>query len=141
MRGPYKYELLPSYPHFLEGESLIWDRFILSHPAFFERVFYDVQVGDQRPNAETLSPGIVDNKQYLGSYKIDVVGENAGVFTLVEVKKAAGAKALGQCRLYEKLLEKQNPEWGQIKKMIVTDEELPNIREIGARDGINLFVV
>jgi|CXWL01.1.fsa_nt_gi hypothetical protein len=141
MRGPYEYKLLPKYPHFLEAESLIWDRFILSHPGYFTRVWYDVQVGDQRKNAETLDLATQDNKAYLGSYKIDVVGEKEGIFVIVEVKKAATVKALGQTWLYSELYKKELAPDKEVQAMIVTDEEMPNIREVAEKDGVKLFVV
>ncbi len=141
MRGPYNFELLPKYPHFTEGEALIWDRFILANSGYFSRVWYDVSVGSFRGNEEALSPEIQENRVYLGAYKIDVVGERDGVFTIVEVKKSATTKALGEVWLYEELYKKQITPKAPVNSIIVTDEEMPNIREIAEKDGVQIFVV
>ncbi len=141
MRGPYKYELLPKYPHFTDNEALIWDRFILSHPEYFDRVWYDVQVGEFRGNEANLAQKIQDNRAYLGAYKIDVVGEKKGIFTIVEVKKSATTKAMGEVWLYEDLYKKQYAPDKVVGGIIVTDEEMPNIREVAAKGGVALFVV
>lgn len=141
MRGPYKYELLPKYAHFAENESLIWDRFILKYPGYFDHVWYDVPVGSFRGNEETLLPEIQENRAYLGAYKIDVVGEKDGIFTIVEVKKSATTKAMGEVWLYMDLYKKQYAPTVPVNGIIVTDEEMPNVREIVEKDGEQLFIV
>ena len=73
------------------GEDIsIWERFIESHPEYFDSVDYDWRVGE----------GIVPDQEWEENYKrmvtmlsqkrIDVVGWNDEKPTIVEVKKRGG---------------------------------------------------
>lgn len=141
MRGPLPYQRLNVYPHLSKHEAPLWDRFILEHPGMFEQVYYDVHTGDRRPDTTELMPEYERNAEYLGAYKIDVVGETSEYIMVIELKVQATTKALGEVWLYEHLLKKA---WGTKKPImsaIVTDVEMPHIREVCEADGVMLFVV
>lgn len=141
MRGPLPYERMNVYPHLSKREAPIWDTFIRRNPGMFTRVWYDVQVGERRADSTELAPEWERNAAYLGAYKIDVVADAGPYLLVIELKHQATTKALGEVWLYEHLLKKA---WGTEKPIlsaIVTDEEMPNIREVAEADGVQLFVV
>ncbi len=140
MRGPYKFEKLASYPHLVKAEAAIWERFIEHNPGLFQEVWYDVQVGDCRPCEEKLNEKTSANRLYLGKYKIDVLAIKDGVCYIVEIKKEATTKALGEVWLYEHLFKKENPTKNVGDPIILTDVEMPNVREVCESDGVMLAI-
>jgi len=140
MRGPQKYQIEPFYQHLTEKETEIWTRFIEKYPNYFDEVYYDWEIGSWR-GEEELAPAWEKNRAYLGKYKIDVVGRKANVWNIIEIKRSATTKALGEVWAYEFMWKQENPQYGDIGCIIVTDEEMPNIRLICEPDGVKLFIV
>ncbi len=141
MRGPYDYIVLSSYPHLSEAEGKIWTRFIISHPDFFDRVWYDVNVGSFRGDEDNLKPEYQDNREYLGSYKIDVLGQRGDKMWILEIKREATSKAMGEVWLYEHCYLEDHEGLDGVQTAIVTDKEMPNIRKVCEKDNVFLFVV
>lgn len=141
MRGPFKYELQSTYPHLSKAEAEIWNRFIVAYPEAFKQCWYDVEVGQCRPSDEKLKPEWETNRQYLGKYKIDVVGETDDFFCVIEVKHEATTKALGEVWLYEELFKDEWKPKKPVLTYIVTDTEMPNIRKVAEAEGVQIYVV
>ncbi len=141
MRGPYKYEILSKYPHVSASEADIWTRFIAKFPGFFDQVWYDVQIGGIRGDLSDLKDEWKSNAEYLGKYKIDVLGLKDGVYTIIELKKSATTKALGEVWAYDFLFKQEWKPENKVKNMIITDEEMPNIRQIAEAEEVDLVVV
>jgi hypothetical protein len=140
MRGPVPYRIEPFYQHMTEKETEIWSRFIQKYPDYFDEVWYDWEIGSWRGN-EDLKPEWARNRAYLGKYKIDAVGRKGDTYTIVEIKKAATTKALGEIWAYEFMWKQENPEAKKVECVIVTDEEMPNIRQICEAEDVKLFIV
>lgn len=141
MQGPFVYEKRYKYPHLTEGEGDIWQRFIEKYPDYFDTCWYDVELGTPRNFDTEMSEPYQSHHKYLGGYKIDVLGEKNGRKCIVEVKKQATTKALGEIWCYEFLYLKDHPEETEIDLLILTDEEMPHMREICEGDGVQLVVV
>ncbi len=136
----FPYDIMPSYPHLSENEAKIWTSFVLNHPNRFDKVYYDVCVGDFR-GKEDLKPEWDRNRRYLGKYKIDVVGVKGEETTIVELKKNATSKALGEIWLYWHLFKRDFKGEKEPKLLIITDTEMPNIREVANADNVEFIVV
>ncbi len=141
MQGPYKYEMLHKYPHLSMAESEIINRFIFKYPDAFDKAYYDVELGNIRGTTENLLPEWEKNALYLGKYKIDALFENDKFFCVVEVKKSATTKALGEIWLYDALFKKEWEPKKPVLNYIITDEEMPNIREVCEAEKVGLYVV
>lgn len=141
MRGPFKYEQLSKYPHLSKMESDIWDRFVRKYPDAYYEAYYDVELGDIRGDVSELQPEWQKDAQYLGKYKIDVLCKNSLGWTIIEVKKSATTKALGEIWLYDFLFKQEWPDRRPIFNAIVTDEEMPNIRTVAEAENVQLYVV
>ena len=141
MIGRFKFEILSKYPHLTETEGGIWTRFIQKYPKYFDSVDYDIPVGNFRGNIEDLKEEWQRNAGYLGKYKIDCVGYKGDVITIVEVKKEATTKALGEIWLYEFLYKKDKMPVERVDCLILTDYEMPNMSEICQSDNVKIIIV
>ena len=119
----------------------IWERFISQTPNAFDKVEYDVHVGDPRDNDEELSPAMERDRQALGKRKIDVVGFRDDVIFIIEIKPNAGASALGQSIMYDFLYTRDYAPQGPTVAMILTDIATPNLADLTLEHNITLIEV
>lgn len=141
MLGPHPYNQIPPKTHLSENELGIWKRCIEKFPALFDIVSYDVELGTPRGFDADRPEPYARHHAYLGGYKIDVVGDKEGQKTIVEIKHQATTKAIGEVDLYEFLYIITNESALPPKLMILTDEEMPHMREWCAKWAVELLVV
>lgn len=141
MIGPFPYGVLPNSTHLSKRENAIWSAFMRANPLPDAKCFYDVEVGGMRGSVDGLKPEWAKNAQYLGKYKIDVVLETPTWLCVIEVKGEATTKALGEIWLYDDLLQAEWKIEKPVLNWIVTDEEMPNIRAVCEKEGVELRVV
>ena len=141
MIGPVPYQVLPNKTHLSEGELNIWQRFVAKFPERFTTVCYDVELGTPRGFDPEMPLNYQKHHKYVGGYKIDVLGEKDGVKTIIEIKKQATTKALGEIWLYEFLYTGTVDKEADVKVMILTDEEMPHMREVCESDDVELVMV
>lgn len=141
MIGPFPFAAAPNRCHLSVRERRIWDVFVQQNPGYFTKVWYDVEVGGMRGTTQGLKPEWEKNAQYLGRYKIDVVGEHPDFLAVVEVKGEATTKALGELWLYDDLLKEEWTISKPVRCICLTDEEMPNIRATLEKEGYELVVV
>ncbi len=141
MQGPFNYEKRERYAHLTKGEAEIWERYVKAFPNRFDEVYYDVELGlpigydPERPEPWK------SHASYLGGYKIDVLGIKGDVSTIIEIKKMATTKALGEVWLYEYLYKAFKKPIGKCELEIVTDFEMPHMREVCEADNVKLIIV
>jgi hypothetical protein len=141
MLGPYPYTKRDSYPHLSDAEGKIWERFIAENPDRFDVCWYDVELGTPRGYDATRPEPYRSHHRYLGGYKIDVLGQKGDQLTIIELKKQATTKALGEIWLYEYMYLKEKAPEKAPRLMIITDEEMPHIQECCVADEVELVVV
>lgn len=141
MIGPVHYLQIPLRTHLSQGELEIWKRFTSLFPERFELVAYDYELGVPRNYDDTIPEKYAAHHRYLGGYKIDVIGYNKEAETIIEVKHQATSKALGEVWLYSEVYHKENPGKMMPRLMILTDEEMPHMREICEAEEVELVVV
>lgn len=141
MVGPVPYTKRPNYPHLSQGEAEIWDRYIAAFPDRFDEVWYDVELGTPRGFDPERPAPYQAHHAYLGGYKIDVLGRRGDTYTIIEVKRQATTKALGEIWLYEHLCKAYRDFAKSYQLEIVTDEEMPHIREVCLADGVMLTII
>lgn len=118
----------------------IWEHFIFNSPGYFDAVDYDVKVGkgmELPPDAE--EPYKSDMK-YLSKKRIDVVGYRNSDIYIIEIKPRAGLQALGQAKGSAELYRIEGPSDRAIYPCIITDEEMPDIRELSMKMGIKYLI-
>ena len=141
MHGRFKYEILPSYPHLSEAETIIWNRFIAIYPDFCDRCDYDVVVGDEPEINENLGPEWHRNADYLGRYKIDVVGYKSDKHYIFEIKQRAHPRAIGQAMAYMSMYQDEVGGAVDAEPVIVTDAERPNMAKLCEEHHIDYYIV
>lgn len=141
MIGRFKYELLPAYAHLSEAETEIWNRFVQKYPEFCERCNYDVVVGDLPAISENIKEEWQRNAEYLGRYKIDVVGYKGKKHFIIECKQRAGPGALGQLIAYMSMYQDEVGPDVDAEPVLITDIERPNIRALCEEHDIEYYVV
>lgn len=139
--GQYSTDKLIKYPHFFPRDIAIWERFLSSFGTNFRGFDYDIKVGSGTEPNTKLSPEYLRMQEILSKYRIDAVGYDDSHIYIIEVKPAAGTIALGQIELYTRLYKRDyNPD-RKIVGMIVTDYELPDMREVLKKKGIKYYVL
>lgn len=119
------YKLLDKYPGIRPRDEVVWDSFIMANPTAFERVWYNVHIGDPALTDDERDhmrrTGMYDVSQWL----VDVVAQVDDKFYVIEVKPNAGAGALGQAQAYAKILEAEGKLPAGSIPMVVTDAASP----------------
>jgi len=123
------------------GDLGIWLRYrprIVDH---FDRVYFNVRVGEPVPVDDGLPPEIKIMAEAVSRRRIDVVLERYTAWHLVELKYMAGAEALGQILLYKALWESDPPDDRPVNCIIVSDRANKDLSLACKTYGVELIVV
>lgn len=136
-----EYKILAKYPHLRPEDVRIWEKFIRKYPNFFGNVSYDVKVGKGRDYSMYPESKIREDMEYLSKKRIDVVGYSNGSIYVIELKPRASMSAVGQAlSLAELMRDEVGPE-KRVVPVIITDEEVPDIKDLCSRMGVLYFLV
>jgi len=141
MIGRFPYKILSKYPHLRPEDVRIWEDFIRSFPNFYESVDYDLKVGTPRQYPGKDKDIYKKDLEYLSRKRIDVVGYTHNEVHIIEVKPRASFSAIGQVIGYAELYVPYVPAGMLVSAVIVTDEEIPDIRDLCFKKGIFYFLV
>lgn len=141
MIGRFPYKILSKYPHLRPEDARIWSDFIRSYPNFYESVDYDLKVGTPRNYPGKDDDVYKKDLEYLSRKRVDVIGYTHNEIHVIEVKPRASFEAIGQVIGYAELYGPYAPEGMLVSAVIVTDEEIPDIRDLCFRKGILYFLV
>lgn len=108
-------------PGMPSGDFQVWLRYRDLTASLFEKLYFNVRVGEPVPVAEDLPPEIKEMAIALSRRRIDLVGEKGSGWSLVELKWDAGAEALGQILLYKALWLSDPPDSRPVSLSIVTN--------------------
>ena len=72
---------------------------------------------------------------------IDVVGKKGNQYTIIEIKREATSKALGEIQLYFHCFLRDWKSEAPVKTMILTDIEMPEMKQICELDDTQLIIV
>lgn len=128
------------YAHLMPKDVKIWEKFIDANPRFFSEVEYDVKVGEGRNYSLFPEGPIRSDMEYLSKKRIDVVGFSGRDVYIIELKPKAGMSAIGQVLSLAELARDIFPSTSQILPAIITDEEIPDTRNLCSKMGV-LFLI
>ena len=140
MLTPKPYGHLNKYPGMRMGDEVIWDEFVKNHPDFFLSVWYNVPLGEPFPDEDAAIEAAANGALEVSQWRIDVLGETADTFVVIELRPHADARAIGNVIAYSKLFEK---EWEPVKpvvQMILTDQISPIMETAAALCHVRLMV-
>lgn len=141
MKGRFQYKLLSKYPHLRPEDVGIWEKFIKAQPSFYLSVDYDLKVGIPRKYPGPKDDVYRKDLEYLSRKRIDVVGYRPNDIHIIELKPHASFSAIGQVIGYTKLYEPYAPEGFFVSPVIITDEIIPDMKNLCFKLGIFLFKV
>ena len=78
--------------------------------------------------------------EYLSKKRIDVVGYKRDEIHVIELKPRAGFSAVGQVLGYAKLFVVPGDAEKRIVPVVITDQEIPDVREFCLKMGV-LFLI
>lgn len=128
------------YPHLLQSDITLWERFIEANPNAFDAVEYDVHVGEGIPPDPTWEPEIAEMARILTQKRIDVVAYKGQETYIIEIKPRAGTTAIGQVITYAHLYTREYHPPRPPKKVIITDYLAPDIAPICDAEGITVLI-
>ena len=135
-----EYKKLLKYPHLGPEDSAIWDRFIEKNPGAYSAVDYDVKVGEGRDYSALPEDEYSEDLKYLSKKRIDVVAFTGNEIHVIELKPSAGLSAIGQALGLADLYRVIAPADKRVVPVVITDQILPDIEALCAKQGVWLFI-
>ena len=123
------------------GDIGIWERFLEKFPEMYKFIQYDVKVGSGTKPVEGGKDAYARDQDILSTYRIDAVGTLDGQIDIIEVKPQASTIAIGQVVTYAELYIRDFKPTEKVIPTIVTDYEVPDIRYLTRRLGVDYYVV
>lgn len=119
MPGKFNYEDRIKHPQIIGEDTEVWNRFVLNYPDKFDTVDYDVIVG-KGSTTYPFSDGISqEHWANLTKKRIDVIGWNNNVATIIEVNKKFGLLTLGQIFAHRFLYRRIYPGLATLRVLII----------------------
>jgi len=91
------------YPHLLQADIDLWERFLKLHESEYNYFDYDVRIGKGRQAEEFHDTKIKKMALDLSMRRIDVVGYKPNVIEIIEITCFGDLKCLGQLLTYPQL--------------------------------------
>jgi hypothetical protein len=130
-----------TFPGMLPREILVFQSWLKQHEMEYDRFDYNVRLGggfDPGPTwDEAIRRMAIANTQK----RVDAVGYQGNLVSLIEVKDRAGFSAIGQLVGYEALWLHENPGAQQPRLILVCNRFAPDILPVLQKQGIELNVV
>ncbi len=139
--GRFGFGKLAKYPHMKPADTEIWERFIDAHPWYFERVEYDVHIGEGADFLPTNTDTPDGRQNRLYQRKIDVVAYKEGVTTLIELKPVADTATLGQILAYKDLYTKTKKHHQNPKILVICGKIMNEMKDIYSKQKIEVMIV
>ena len=97
---PYSPLWAGRYPHMLDEDMPIWDKFRIKNASLFERIYYDVRVGGVFPGPEYGDEKMRKMYYQTTAKRIDALAELKTELWIIEVAVRPGLRATGQLMTY-----------------------------------------
>ena len=131
----------PSYFHMKKDEATIWTKFLAQTDLEFDRVVYDLHLGEGIPPEPGEPPYITTLKQAVTRKRVDAVAESPDTIWIFEVKPRIGMSCLGQLLSYYELYTKEYPTDKFVMLGAIGERKEPDIDDIFYLHAINIFLV
>lgn len=137
----YPYKKLSAYPHMLNEDRQIWERWIEHKPDIFISVQYDVHVGMEDEIDEAIEENVRGAWFDLTRWKIDVLAEDESVIYVIEVKPFANSKALGQALAYALLYKDEHNPNKIVVPVVLTNSRINTTLKAAELMGVRVWIV
>jgi hypothetical protein len=126
------------FPGMLPAEVLVFKAWLALHEKEYDRIEYNKHVGagiDPGPNVDPYWRDLALKSTQL---RMDAVAWQASTPTLIEVKRRAGPRNIGQLVTYSVLWAADFPNLPKAKLLLVASDYQPNIEGVAAHLGITI---
>lgn len=123
------------------GDLLIWFRYRAQAAKLFDRLYFNVRVGEPIIFDVDFPPEIIDMSIAISRRRIDVVGETPTDWCLIELKYNAGAESLGQILMYKALWLQDPPDARAVSLTIISDRANKDLVYACKYYNVDLIVV
>lgn len=111
-----------NYPHLLQPDIELWERFLDANPDKFSHYDYDVRVGLGRDPGAASPENIRRMSIDLSQRRIDAIGYTDSHLTIIEITLSAGLRAIGQLLAYPLLYREAYKPTLPIKLLLVASQ-------------------
>lgn len=124
------------YPHLLQKDIELWERYLELNPDRHDYYEYDVRVGEGRDPGEKHPKAIRSMAIDLSTRRIDAVGHSSSHLEIIEITCSAGFRAIGQVLAYPLLYAETFRPNLPIKSLLVAESIQTDIRPVLDKLGI-----
>lgn len=118
------------YPHLLPDDIPVWERYLAAFPDRYDRIEYDVRVGNGRLAPFGSAPNIRKMQRDLSRRRIDAVGFRPGQIDIIEITRLADLKAIGQLTAYPLLYQQTFRQTPNLHTILVAEELHTDIKTV-----------
>ena len=136
----YPYKLLEKYPGMRPKDVIIWDEFIKNNPDTFDKVWYDVHIGEPTERGHTKDEMIASGAYEVSQWCVDVLAMSSFKHFVIELRPGALAGALGQALAYRAILQAEGRIEASAQAVVITDEIIPITEHAAALLGVSLLI-
>jgi len=128
------------YAHLLPDDIIVWERFLSIHPNIYDRIEYDVRVGEGSTPPDDIEEKYKIMWRDLSQKRIDAIGHKPNLITIIEITRMAGMKAVGQLMVYPILYRGSYDKLTPISKLLIAEELLPDIESTLIENDIRFLL-
>lgn len=135
------FQELAHYPGMRPRDVAIWERFIIDNPGAFDRVWYNVHLGNPVRYDEHEDEMRRNGMYEVSQWCVDVIAQKRDKLYTIEVKPDAKAGAIGQAIAYTKLITAEIPDQIDLQPVVITDDASPITENAARLLGVELVQV
>jgi len=128
-------------PHMSAIDFVLWQRFRRQLPLSFLRLYFDVAVGDGAAPGGPVAENVRKAWERITRLRIDVVGQKNDLWTIIEIRGAAGPGAIGSLVVYRDLWNLDPPDLYPVALWLITDQFPSNLQRSLELAEIRLILV
>ncbi len=129
------------FPGMLPAETLIFKQWLAEHEGEYDRFEYNVRIGSGTDPGEKYPQEIRDMAIANSQKRLDAVGWQADIPTIIEVKRRAGLSNIGQLVGYKHFWIRDNPDQPSPNLLLITNALQSDILHVAEQEHIAIALV
>jgi len=125
----------------MDSDARVWTKLLESDPGVFEKVWYDLRVGEGMKLGAGVSVLLKGVAEALTTKRIDVVGLRGLAYFVCEIKPVADMVALGQALAYSLMFATKYKVKGDIVPTVICEKIDGDVVDAYRAAGVVVFGV
>lgn len=130
-----------SFPGMLPAEIVIMKAWLAAHEAEYDRFEYNVRIGSGTDPGENYPPEIRSMAIQNSQKRLDAVGWQGDIPTIIEVKRRAGLSNIGQLVGYRHFWIRDNPDQPTPNLLLITNALQSDLLHVAQQERIDIALV